>query len=45
VAFAFAGSVEKPRFAVVAHTNSATLLGRPDLAETTSHYLLLVPSP
>jgi AmmeMemoRadiSam system protein B len=44
-AFAFAGSVEKPRFAVVAHTNSATLLGRLDLAETTSHYLLLIPSP
>jgi AmmeMemoRadiSam system protein B len=44
-AFAFAGSVKRPRFTVVAHTNSATLLGRPDLAETTSHFFLLAPGP
>ncbi len=42
LAFAFAGTLDSPRFAVVAHTNSATLLGRPDLDETTSHFLMLL---
>lgn len=29
-------------FQVIQHTNSAELLGQPDLPETTSHFLLLV---
>jgi AmmeMemoRadiSam system protein B len=42
VAFAFAGAMEQTRFQVVEHTNSAGLLGRPDLPETTSHFLLTI---
>lgn len=42
VAFSFAGALEAPDFQVVEHTNSALLLGQPDSAETTSHFLLLV---
>jgi len=42
VAFAFAGKMEQTRFQVVEHTNSAGLLGRPDLPETTSHFLLTI---
>ncbi|MCL6581397.1 MAG: AmmeMemoRadiSam system protein B [Firmicutes bacterium] len=43
VLFSYAGCLEEPRFAVAAHTNSATLLGRPGLDDTTSHFLLIVP--
>jgi len=43
VLFSYAGCLEEPRFAVAAHTNSATLLGRPGLDDTTSHFLLVVP--
>jgi len=43
VAFAFAGTTAEPRFEVVWHDNSAAVLGRPDLDETTSYFLLTVP--
>ncbi|MEW6031825.1 MAG: AmmeMemoRadiSam system protein B [Bacillota bacterium] len=43
VAFAFAGCAEAPRFEVVWHDNSAAVLGRPNLAETTSYFLLVIP--
>lgn len=41
-AFTFAGNEDSPDFSVVEHTNSATLLGQPDLASTTSHFLILI---
>ncbi len=45
VAFAFAGRTDRPSLEAVAHTNSASLLGRADLPETTSHFLLVLPGP
>jgi AmmeMemoRadiSam system protein B len=45
VAFAFAGSLEKTRFRVIDHTNSAVLLGQPNLSQTTSHFLLTILGP
>jgi AmmeMemoRadiSam system protein B len=42
-AFAFAGYLDDPRFRMIAHINSATVLGRPGLQETTSYLLLTIP--
>ncbi len=42
VAFVFAGDPDSPDFVVVEHTNSATLLGQPDLPSTTSHFLFAI---
>jgi len=43
VAFAFTGRTPEPHFDVVWHANSAAVLGRPDLEETTSYFLLTIP--
>lgn len=42
-AFAFAGSLNAPVFTVAEHANSATILGRLDLEETTSYFLMTIP--
>lgn len=41
--FAFAGCLDHPGFSVAAHTDASVHLGDPDLSETTSYFLLLVP--
>ncbi|RJQ06444.1 MAG: AmmeMemoRadiSam system protein B [Bacillota bacterium] len=45
VAFSFAGveALDEPVFSAVEHTNSALLLNQPDLPETTSHFLIVIP--